>query len=378
VAFPDAYINPTAQLFIVGDAPAHYTVSNASVGLNVTGTVTAQSPAVVAIPNSLDIASNQTVENKGIHVTADADITVFFYYPGAFTNDTYLGIPTPSLGTEYFGLSYINNIGFPSEMTLIASQDATHVTISNPCGSGAPLSTTLNAGQTYQLQCMDVSGSHVVSDKPVAVAAGVSCTDIPLGAFACDVISEMMFPVGPLWSTDIYSAPLPGAGFDLYRVMAARNGTTVTLDQGGGVIQAFALNQGQFQELRFKAGAHFTSNQPILVMQYMTGFTNTGVGDPFSMQLVPVTSFAQSFRFYAPPNQGYRSYAIIIAPNSAAGSVQLNGASVSGFSALPGGGYQYAVVTVPDGQNIVTSAQPITVYSIGVYQAGSYGTPTRF
>src|SRR5439155_21044482 len=103
-------------------------------------------------------------------------------------------------------------IGFPSELTVVASQDATHLTISNSCGQNSPLSATLNTGQTYQLQCgigQDVSGSHVLSDKPVAVVASVSCTDVPTDAFACDVISEMMFPVGPLWGTDVYSAPLP-------------------------------------------------------------------------------------------------------------------------------------------------------------------------
>jgi hypothetical protein len=114
-------------------------------------------------------------------------------------------------------------------------------------------------------------------------------------------------------------------------------------------------------------------------MQYMSGFDNSdnfGIGvSPFSMQLVPVTSFAQSFRFYAPV---LTNRAIIIAPNSAVGLVQLNGSAVSGFAALPGGTYQYALVAVPRGQNVVTSPQPITVYSIGLDPLNSYGTPTRF
>ena len=32
----------------------------------------------------------------------------------------------------------------------------------------------------------------------------------PRGVAACDVVSEMMFPVGRLWGTEIYSAPLLG------------------------------------------------------------------------------------------------------------------------------------------------------------------------
>jgi hypothetical protein len=188
----------------------------------------------------------------------------------------------------------------------------------------------------------------------------------------------MMFPVGTLWGTEVYSAPLPGGGFDVYRFIASRDGTTVTVDQGGGNVQTFSLAAGQFQELQFKAGAHFTSNLPILVMQYMTGITNTGVGDPFSMQLVPTTSYASSSRFYAPPGQGFTNQAIIIAPNSAITAVQLNGAAVSGFTPLPGGAYQYVIVNVADGQNLVTAPQPIAVYSIGYQSYSSYGSPTRF
>ena len=385
VAFPSAVEQPTAQLFIVSDGTANYTVSNASAAFTATGTVTPQAPAVVAIPGTLTISSNQVIENQGIHVTTDADVSVFFYYPSStnFTADTYLAIPTPALGTDYYGLSYLNDLGFPSQLTVIGTQNTTNITIGNlanaGCSSTTPFTATLNQGQTYQLQCTDVSALHVTSNNPVAVLAGANCTDIPVGGLYCDVISEEMFPVGRLWSTDIYSAPLPGTGLDFYRVLASANGTTVTVDKGAGGIQTFNLNQGQFQEISFKAGAHFTSNLPILVMQYLASSSaNGGTGDPSSMQLVPVALFAQSFRFYAPPNQSYAHYAVIIAPNAAVGAVQLNGNVVTGFSALPGAAFQYAVATAADGQNVVTSTLPITVYSVGTGNTISYGTPTRF
>ena len=381
LAFQDALENPTAQVFIVADQSANYTVSNTSVGFTSSGTVTAQAPAVIAIPSSLQINSNQTVESLGIHVTADSDVTVFFFYPAGVTADSYLAIPTPSLGTEYYALAYTNDIGEPSELAVIAPQNGTNITITNACGSVTPITATLNMGQSYQVQCgqnTDISGAHVVSNLPVAVTASTSCADVPVGVLYCDIVSEMMFPVGRLWGTEAYSAPLPGGGFDVYRVMAARDGTNVTVDEGGGNVTTFSLNAGQFKELQFKAGAHYTSNLPMLVMQYMTGGNNTGVGDPFSMQMVPVTSFQQTFRFYAPPNAGWLNQAIIIAPNSAVTSVMLNGTAVTGFTPLPGGAYQYVSITVPDGQNFITSQQQITVYSFGTQSDGSYGTPVRF
>ena len=382
LAFQTALENPTAQIFIVTDASANYTVSNASNAFMASGSVTSQAPAIVAVPSSLQINSNQVVENLGIHVTADSDVTVFFLYPAGVTADSYLAIPTPSLGTEYYALAYTNDIGYPSQVAIIAPQNGTNITITNACGTGtAPITATLNQGQTYQVQCAqntDISGAHIVSNLPIAVTSSNSCADVPVNVLYCDIVAEMNFPVGRLWGTEVYSAPLPGSGYDVYRVMAARDGTIVTVDEGNGNIQSVTLSAGQFQELQFKAGAHYTSNLPILVMQYMTGGSNTGVGDPFSMQMVPITSFQQTSRFYAPPNAGWTNQAIIIAPNAAVTSVMLNGTAVTGFAPLPGGAYQSVTVTVPDGQNFITSQQPIAVYSFGTQESGSYGSPTRF
>jgi hypothetical protein len=379
LAFPES-LGQLGEIFILTDGTANYTISNNSAGFNVTGTVTAQSPAVIPIPISLIISSNQTVESKGIHVTSSDIISVFFYFP--VPSDIYLGIPTQSLGTEFFALSYTGaSTSFLSRLTVTAPQDSTQVSISNACGSATPITATLNSGQTYSLACADVSGAHLVSNNPVVAIASNDCAFIPgTGSPSCNMMAENMFPVGPLWGTEIYAAPLPGNGngFDAYRVIAARDGTTVTVDQGGGNVQSLTLGQGQFQELHFKAGAHFTSNVPILAMQYPTGFLSSGFGQPSDMQLVPVTSFNNSFNFYAPPDLGWTSYAVIIAPNSAVGSVQLNGSTVSGFTPLPGGAYQYAVITVPDGQNNIVSPQPIGVYSIGFIVFESYSTPTRF
>ena len=195
------------------DSSANYSVTNASTGLNVTGKVTSSSPAIVAIPSSLQISSNETVQSLGIHVTSDADVTVFFFYPYYITADTYLAIPTPSLGTEYYAVSYQEDIGYPSQAAVIAAQDGTHVTVTNVCGfsTASSLTAVLNQGQTYQLQCTgDVTGTHFTSDKPIAVVGQANCVDIPSGSSACDVLAEMMFPVGTLWGTDLYSAPLPG------------------------------------------------------------------------------------------------------------------------------------------------------------------------
>jgi hypothetical protein len=387
----------SASVAIVsGGATANYTVTNAAASFSATGVVTPGSPAWVQLPD-VAVCAQQTVEDAGTHITSDADVSVSLSYSQA-PSESYLAIPTPALGTEYYGLSYeAPNGGNEDMLAVVATQNSTHVTITASCGTST--TATLDQGQTYNIQTNDVSGVHVVSDNPIAVVAGnPNGTYIPPTSNDSGALLEMMFPVGPLWGTEFYSAPLSLEQGTVYRVMAAVDGTTVTVDAGGGNVQTLQLDHGQFQELDFQnstfSGVHFTSTSPTLLMQYGAGIASSGGqwGDPFAMQLVPVTSFAQSFAFYGPQNfSNYQSadWALIIAPVAAVGSVQLNGSAVaaSSFAPLPGGQFVYAEVPVSTGQNVVTSTQPITVYSVGYLSyiptgptdpVSTYGAPTRF
>ncbi len=388
VAYQDE-LSPGAQIIILADTTANYTITGT--GLNVSGTAGPQAPATVALPTTLQTASNQVVENKGIHVTSNADVTVLFFLSGSASSDIYLALPTPSLGSEYFAVGFQESVSGrganptqePSEFLIVANQNNTNVSITTTCQSlsgtaaGSNLNVVLNQGQTYQYQCGnsgDVTGSRIVSDKPVGVIAGNSCGDVPRGTAACDVLSEMMFPVASLYGTEFYSAPLPGNGFDIYRIMAAKDGTTVTVSQGGADT-THNLNAGQFREVQFKAGARFTSNQPVSVTQYAIGIQQAGIGDPFQMTLVPTRAYRDSFRMFTPGGFNQGTFAVITAPNASVASVKLNGVAVTGFQPLPGGTHQYKVVAVPTGQSVVTASGPITVYGIGFAQAIAYGYP---
>jgi hypothetical protein len=401
----------TAAIIIVSDTTADFTVSNNAAGFSVTGTVTPELPDMIEVPSGLFTgATNQKVEDTGIHVTASTDVSVFLLTLSE-NHEAYLGIPTLSLGTDYVGLGYSSG---PSVLAVIASQNATQVTVN---GCHTTYSGILNQGQTYNMQCDDASGAHVVSDKPVAVVvASPNGTVIPSSSCIGGYLLEMMFPVGDLglWGTEIYSPPLSFEPTAAYRVTTLTDGTVVKADLGGGNVTVLELNHGEFKEVIAPAagfsGARFTSNAPVLVMQYgadeptydcrlpQSRIATSGGGGiaagPFSMQAVPVARFGKSFRFYAYQEQStwrrFVNRAIVIAPNSAVNSVQLNGAPVAPplFAPLPGDQYQYAEIPVPDGPNVVTCPQPITVYTVGYVERvwdgtpwgydGAYGAPARF
>jgi hypothetical protein len=203
LAYPEAgcqssMLSVSTEISIVSAVTANYTVSFPPTNFNATGVVTPGSPVRVALRNTAGSCAPATVENAGIHVTSDAPISVSLSYDGT-PSETYLAIPTASLGTEYYALSYregnqacpmvargpeiagasgattkrtsqVNTSTGADMLVVVASQNATHVNISDACGM--PVAATLNQGQTFNVQCADVTTAHVVSDKPVAVIAG--------------------------------------------------------------------------------------------------------------------------------------------------------------------------------------------------------------
>jgi hypothetical protein len=113
-------------------------------------------------------------------------------------------------------------------------------------------------------------------------------------------------------------------------------------------------------------------------MQYAVGNSIAGIGDPSSMQLVPTNAFRNTSRFFSPSGYTQGNFTIVIAPNAAVGSVAINGVPVSVFHPLPGGIFQYAVVSVGPAQSVVTSNQPVGVYAMGFTTGASYAHPTTF
>jgi hypothetical protein len=399
------------QIFIVTEGAANYTVTaDPAYNFGAAGAVTAQSPAVIKVPRLLPPGcsglscqpnglmmnpdSGATVENKGIHVVADADVSVFLLNSTGSGSDMYLAIPTVSLGKDYYPILFASR-SLAQETAMTASQDNTHVALVASCLSPlTPLSSpSLSPGQSYEVGCSintgyHVNNAHVTSDQPVAVV--VADPSANTGNGGSGPIAEMMLPAdGPAWGTEIYSVPLPYGPTEQYQIRASQDGTTVTVDLGGGNTQTFGLNQGQLKQISFKSAARFTSNKPILVVQYSTCSAGCvgELGGVFEMQLLPISDFGKAFRFYAPADDPvavqrgfvlWSRYAVVVAPNAAVDSIQLNGNPVNGFIGLPGGSYQYAIVPVPQGQNVVTSTLPITVYSIGFDGNYAYGTPTSF
>ncbi|MBV9496510.1 MAG: IgGFc-binding protein, partial [Acidobacteria bacterium] len=252
VAFP-RNIPPeeTNYLLINAEAPTSGVISNASLAINVPFNVVPGTTTKVTLPLTLEISSNDLVESKGVHVTSLAPITIHGSCYRTFSSDAYLALPVDAIGTDYVLMSWGPGVGYGSELTVVATQNATTVTITPTVSAGVrnagvPFQLVMQQGQSYLLAPAggdgDLTGSTIVADKPISVFGGNSAGQVPTTEvdFAEHMV-EQMFPVNA-WGQTFTAMPLAMRSGSFFRVLASQNGTEVTYN---GALAA-NLNAGQF------------------------------------------------------------------------------------------------------------------------------------
>mgnify|MGYP006197544081 CR=1 FL=1 len=98
---------------------------------------------------------------------------------------------------------------------------------------------------------------------------------------AGDHIEQQLFPVES-WGTSYVAAPFFNRGsndFVMYRLVAATDGTTVTLDPPVDGVSSFTLNRGQYRQIVSADAFELTASNPVMLAQFMIGGQNSAAGD---------------------------------------------------------------------------------------------------
>jgi hypothetical protein len=332
-------------------------------------------------------------------VTSDSPITAMQINPigGApsFVPDASMLLPINSLGAAYYGMGY--GSGF---VIVVATQDGT--TINTDGGMFV-----LDAFDTYTFSLPDPTGFFVGSDQPVAVFSGSSCVNVPAGAGWCDHIEEAVIPLAA-WGTRYVAArhphrqPMlhPDPELVYWRVIAGVDATTIGVEPAGIVPgdQIALAAAGDWLELSSDESFVLTApdDEPFMAVQYMSGGSivypanscapGPAVGDPYMMQMVPAAQWLTSLPFLTDT-----SYAMdfVLLVREAGVQVELDCLGVvdgSHFQAIPGTNYEVGTVELDidglggeggcaDGQQFMTSDEPVGVMVGGYDCAASYGYP---
>jgi len=227
------------------------------------------------------------LSNKAFRINSTRPITVYQFNPlsneDVFSNDASVLLPAPTLGNEYYIMtyqatgdyqSYLAVVGIstlPTEVTVTATAPVKSGSGIDAMAQGETRTFTVSQGQVLALEASsgDLTGTHVKSTAPVAVFGGHTAAN--MGVTCCaDHLEEQMTPVNTWGSHVLLTQTQPRwMEKDYARILAAEEGTQVTLNPAVATVPV--LNAGDFYTFQFRGNVEVTAvgGKPILVAQYL-------------------------------------------------------------------------------------------------------------
>ena len=247
--------------------------------------------------------------------------------------DTFLALPTVKeccAEYVYYGIS-VSSGRCESVVLIVGTEDDTvmNLTVTRSVNlevddtvialhRGIEYSFIVNRLQTVYIgSSRDLTGTRIVTNKPVSVFSGHECGYVPSSSYGnCEHLIEQIPPT-TYWGKTYYIAPLHGRSGYTIRVLAAYNSTEVFADCNN-IKNFYTINAGETFIATHHNCCAIHSNKKILVAQYSHGYSydrGTGyrtTGDPM-MMLVPATvHYSNKINLSTSSSSGYSNYINII------------------------------------------------------------------
>lgn len=417
------------SLFLTSDQNSSGTITVGS--FSTTFTVTAnQVTAGIDIPYSTaHIASSEAgvaVKNKGIHVQVDNGkpaVVLYAHIYASARSEASLILPTNVLGTKYFSINYIQNVGnssfgtpqpFRSQFNILAVEGNTTVKYqlrkNGVLDNTATIVTLVDVGDILEIQdAQDLTGSIIESTssgggqscKKIAVFSGSSAVNIgnvSSTGGSTDPLFQQCYPVNT-WGKSFGMVPfVSSSSIFQYRVLASEDNTKVTID--GTTI---TLNAGQFypsfpagnnpQQVAMSKPFIITADKPVTAAQYMVSSNLTGYpivngqaqGDPEMVIVNPIEQNISDISVFSSKLEVINTQFLnIFMKSDNTASFRINGAAPKGnFVKLPApnDNYSYLIESLT---NYGTSSFRLTAdagfngicYGVGQVESYSYSAGT--
>ena len=155
-----------------------------------------------------------------------------------------------------------------------------------PYSQGQTINVVLDNFDTFLMTAYgDLTGTHIKSDKPVAIFSGSKCSNI--GPGGCDHLVEMLMPVDT-WGKTFATVPIPDRTTgDVFRFIASEPNTTVNIK--GRISDSFTITKpGGMVERSIPSNAYclVETDKAIMTVQFVQGQTSeSDLTDP-SMMIV--------------------------------------------------------------------------------------------
>ena len=396
------------------DTPVTVTVkTTAGSVLLTTTTVTANTGTKIQLPYST-VVTSITDRNKGILVTAEdgKTIRVAVENYAQYTSDSYLILPTldyPVMNYTYYAVSSsgYHSTNVKSTAIIVAARNDTTITVTPThtitvpadlisggsnmqLSGGNSVTFSLNRLQTFAIQSsgtVDITGTKVVTNKPIAFFSGHECGNVPMyPPCCCDVIMEQVTPTLNWGVTFIFAALRGQAAGTFVKIISHKSVTQVHLRCSNGTSQQFTLSGSPGIVTKHLTTDNLvcsiTANKPIFVAQLCPSQgLGSNQGDPFLLIIPPIEQFSTNVTFPGYGDrfpQNYINVAVLgmqVPSGAYLGSTQIT----QGWTAAryPNGtiiGYVTQVSTSGIQYNLkITEPRKMMVYVYGYDSYDSYG-----
>ena len=362
---------------------------------------------------------------KGLRVYSSIDERFTLYsinQTGTLGTYSYDGahiLPVEALGTEYMVMT--NDVdATATEFVIMSTKPGeTHVTISlkvnSRRGNTTDLSVTLNGPKQIYIvrskapdptnpdDAIDLSGSTICADQPIAVWSGNQNTLVPnQDGLSTDHAYDQLLPVTKWGKEFIVPMTALKTKRNAIRITALQDGTDVTVKVGTNT-QTLSMNSGSDTTLNTlyqpdsptpqNFTRYISSTKPIQVYlftssagmntwdDYETGESYTP-SDP-SMTIIPPVEYLTDttiFRTYKGGDGKLKHQVNLWALTSKTGSIQLDGQAITGWKTLPmNTAYSQVTCDIEDTTHILTApTKCFSGYAYGIANGQAYLYPVGY
>ena len=285
--------------------------------------------------NTIENKPSNQINNKGIRITSDADIAVYYEVANHVNPEKFSLKGAKALGKDFFVPSQNLYRNFPispiacEKADIVATEDHTSVTIIptvNVTGHNAnvPYTLILYQGQSYSIEytgtdySQSMAGTQISADKSIAVTISDDSVN-ERGVSPFDLIGDQLVPTSALgteyiavkayaqlesfydrWGRIVYVSPI-----NKLFILAIEDGTILMVDNDP--TRTMFLNKGDLIDLDIVNSALYTHSNKLVYAYQLAGIPNENGNELGSAILPPIectgsrnVSFTRTFnqRFY--------------------------------------------------------------------------------
>ncbi|XP_077112444.1 IgGFc-binding protein-like [Ranitomeya variabilis] len=338
----------------------------------------------VTLPESVEIRGNVNFKNV-IYVTSDAPISILSLNSRYQSAETSVVYPLSSLGTEYYLVTPKTGASGTSKVfAVMAGKEDASIEIHtkgsvqvNGQRHAANSIFTINLEALHGVQVLssdDLTGSQLISTKPVAVLSGHTCAQKNT---KCNHVYEQLQPVSS-WRKQFFVVPLSfQQNTDLvYVVAAGKTEVNYFLDASEKKENMVA---GQVLEIEIsKTPLKIEASNPVQVTFFNTGGRGKRFEyDPFMMNIMDRDSYCSSYYLYG--QRGIDNYAIIIAERSSIADIRFDGRTIQNlkWAEIPGTDFSWLEHNFGNSltsHRVEHPSKAFGLQSVGIGSTFSYGS----